>query len=122
MSLSVFYEVIVPLMEMVKSVLIGISTPVDSFNFFNKMLNLKFPDTGEYVFNRYCAELICPNCKELEEDSEMCNHNLDLIPPWKDSKNIALVRLIFGDKVSTLKRESLYVPVAFIFTFAEKTQ
>jgi hypothetical protein len=55
MALDVFYEVIVPLMEMRQCVLIGISTPVDTFNFFYTMLELRHPDTGEYIFNRYTS-------------------------------------------------------------------
>lgn len=37
MPLSVFYEIVVPLLEMEKSVLLMISTPVDSFNFFSQV-------------------------------------------------------------------------------------
>lgn len=111
MALDVFYEVIVPLMEMKNAVLIGISTPIDTFSFFHAMLELRYPDTGEYVFNRYAAELICGNCKLLESYAEECRHNLDLIPPWKDQNSLEVVKLIFGNKVSIMKRESMYTPI-----------
>ena len=39
MPLSVFYEIVVPLLEMEKSVLLMISTPVDSFNFFSQVID-----------------------------------------------------------------------------------
>jgi hypothetical protein len=68
---------------------------------------LEYTDTENFT-DRYAAELICGNCKKLENGAEECRHNLELIPPWKDPQTLEVVKLIFGDKVSTMKRESLY--------------
>ena len=45
-----FYETIVPLLEMRVTSLIAISTPLDEFNFFSKILNLH-DDDGHPFFD-----------------------------------------------------------------------
>ena len=53
MDMQVFYEVVVPLMEMDRTSLICISTVLGSDNFYSKLLMLK-----EYVFvNSFCTNL-----------------------------------------------------------------
>ena len=44
MDTKVFYEVIVPLLEVENTALICISTPQDSMNFYSEMFTLKTPD------------------------------------------------------------------------------
>ena len=108
MDLAVFYEVVVPLIEMGNSVLIMISTPVDSFNFFSALLDLKDPDTGLPVFLVYDVELICKRCKKKERPSD-CNHMLKFLPPWKSADKQKSVRLILKNQQNILQRESMGV-------------
>ena len=56
-----------------------ISTPVNSFNFYSTLLNLKDPDTGQKMFLVFEIELICDVCKKKESGSEDCKHNLRYI-------------------------------------------
>lgn len=74
---------VVPLLEMALAVLICISTPVDTFNFYSLMFDMMNPDTGENVFITYALDLICDMCKP-RPDAEKCTHKLKYIPPWKD--------------------------------------
>jgi hypothetical protein len=108
MDLGVFYEVVVPLLEMEKAVLIMISTPVDSFNFFSALIDLKDKDTGENIFLVYHAELICERCKKTDHP-ENCQHRRHLIPPWKSVEKQDIVKMILKDNITTLKRESMGV-------------
>lgn len=108
MDLGVFYEVVIPLLEMEKAVLIMISTPVDTFNFFSALMDLKDPDTGENIFLVYHAELICERCKQTDHP-ENCKHRRHLIPPWKSVEKQDIVKMILKDNVTTLKRESMGV-------------
>lgn len=108
MDLAVFYEVVIPLLEMKKAVLIMISTPVDSFNFFSALMDLKDPDTGENIFLVYHAELICDTCK-LTKKPENCTHRKHLIPSWKSTEKQDIIKLILKDNVTILKRESMGV-------------
>lgn len=106
MDLSVFYEVVVPLLEMGNSVLIMISTPVDSFNFFSGLLELRDPDTGSRVFLVYDVELICKRCKMKDRPSD-CRHMLKFLPPWKSAEKMDVVKLILKDNANILQRESM---------------
>lgn len=88
--------------------MIMISTPVDSFNFFSQLLEMRDPDTGERVFLVFEAEMICRRCRE-KENAEDCKHNLNLLPPWKSAEKLELVKKIMADQITILKRESMYV-------------
>ena len=53
-----------------------ISTPVNSFNFYSRLLEMIDRDTGEKMFLVFELELICARCKKKEKGSEDCRHNL----------------------------------------------
>lgn len=112
MDLGVFYEVVVPLWEMGDAVMIMISTPVDSFNFYSALLEMRDPDTGQKVFLVFEVELICRRCM-TKDVPENCRHNLKFLPPWKSSEKLDLVKMIMKDQVTILKRESMYVQIFF---------
>lgn len=84
----------VPLLEMGDSVLIMISTPVDSFNFYTELMELRDPITGERILHSYVEELICPKCKETEHPED-CRHYLFKIPPWKSAAKLDIVKQIY---------------------------
>ena len=65
MDVSLFYNVILPLLEMAMAVLILISTPVNVWNFLQQLLELKFPDSDEYVCDRYLVSLVCDMCAKV---------------------------------------------------------
>ena len=106
MDLGVFYQIIVPLLEMRQAELIMISTPTGTWSFYNHLFNLVLPSTGLKLFNTITVELVCARCLRTER-SEHCRHNLHKIPDWKDSDKLDVVKLIYGDRTTTLKRESL---------------
>ncbi len=105
MDLAVFYEVVVPIYEMATAILIMISTPVDSFNFFSDLLQLKDPKTGISLFNVVNVTLVCSRC-EHKAHPEHCRHKMKYLPPWKSRDKMALIQLIMGDRVTTLLRET----------------
>jgi hypothetical protein len=86
-------QVVVPLLEMGDSVLIMISTPVDSFNFYTELMELRDPSTNERILHGYVEELICPKCKETEHPED-CRHYLFKIPPWKSAAKLDIVKQI----------------------------
>ena len=58
MSVSMFHEVILPLLEMETTSLICISTPQDSTNFYSVMFKMKDP-SGETMFNTVEISMVC---------------------------------------------------------------
>ena len=84
MHARLFFETIVPLLVMVVTCLIGISTPLNENNYFSKLLNL-FDDNGEPFFDVIHIGLVCDECLklELQSDQLQCTHLNDNLPPWK---------------------------------------
>ena len=77
MALDVFFEVVVPLLEMETTALIAISTPLDGLNFYSEMFELKGGD-GKPLFNTLRVGLSCQKCQK-EGKSESCTHMKDVI-------------------------------------------
>lgn len=108
MDPSLFFEVIVPLIEVNKALILGISTPVgDAFNFFSRMINLVNPGTTDPIFESIVIELACARCKRMNRAGE-CRHMLRELPSWKGAEKFELAKLIYGDaQDDTRQRESL---------------
>lgn len=81
-----FFETIVPLLEMRTTSLIAISTPLDEFNFFSKILNMR-DDDGNSFFDTVQIGLVCDDCLKLDSHADRlkCPHLKDMLPPWKSA-------------------------------------
>ena len=105
LALDVFYEVIVPLLEMDTTALIGISTPQDDQNFYSEMFELK-DGKGEMFFNTIEIGLVCERCKK-GPDPTSCTHMSTWIPPWKSVDKLDMVKALYGSQKDLLARESM---------------
>jgi len=105
LDLAVFYEIVVPLLEMDTTALIAISTPSDSLNFYSEMFELKDAQ-GDPFFRTINVSLICDACKAAGKGSS-CTHNQDLIPPWKSAAKLDMVRALYADQQDLMVRESM---------------
>jgi hypothetical protein len=83
MDPAVFFEVVLPLVEVDSAVIIGISTPVsDQYNFFDRIIKLSYPGTTDPVFASVKVELACNPCKRRKM-VDSCKHKLWALPSWK---------------------------------------
>ena len=108
MALAIFLEIIFPLLEVGRTILILISSPTDPFNFFSRMLTMTDPVTGRPLFLVYHLRLICDRCAN-KKDSLACRHNLHLLPPWKtQAKQNVVQKIVESDPMmaQTLAAES----------------
>ena len=105
LDLSVFYEIVVPLLEMETTALIAISTPSDSLNFYSEMFELKDAQ-GDPFFRTINVSLVCDACKAAGKGAS-CTHNQDLIPPWKSTQKLDMVRALYADQQDLMQRESM---------------
>lgn len=94
MPLAVFYQVVVPLLEVRGTSCTLISSPVDKFNFYSRFINLK-DDNGENLFYVYHLDLQCEVCKERKIRD--CIHSTSKIPPWKSQARHEMVKHIYMD-------------------------
>lgn len=106
LDLAVFYEIVVPLLEMDSTALIAISTPSDSLNFYSEMFELKDAQ-GDPFFRTISVNLVCDACKKAGKGAS-CTHNQDLIPPWKSAAKLDMVRALYGSgNKDLMQRESM---------------
>ena len=102
MDLGVFYEVIVPLMEMRGAATICISTPVSSWNFYTELTEIR-DDKGELLFNVIKVGMVCGRCEGTEREAE-CTHPTGDRPEWK-TETSEKVRAIYGHRKTLMLRE-----------------
>lgn len=118
MAQDVFYEVIVPLLEMVRTrdvclfpltpflanpvyalsqdrtALLCISTPQDSLNFYSGMMEMKHPNTGLPLFRTIKVGLACDACIAAGKP-EKCTHQGSLVPEWKSSSKHSMIKALY---------------------------
>lgn len=87
MDLGVFYEVIVPLMEVEGTATICISTPLDSFNFYSELTEIR-DDKGKRIFN----------VRHIKGQK---------VPSWKSEDARSRIQAIYGDR-KTLRDREIY--------------
>ena len=102
MDLGVFYEVIVPLMEMRGAATICISTPVSTWNFYTELTEIR-DDRGELLFDVIKVGMVCDRCAGTEHESD-CTHPTSDRPEWK-TETSEKVRAIYGHRKTLLMRE-----------------
>jgi len=85
MDLGVFYEVIVPLMEVEGTATICISTPLGSFNFYSELTEVR-DDKGKRVFN----------VRHIKGGQP---------PSWKPDEARSRVQAIYGSRTTLYRRE-----------------
>ena len=104
MDLGVFYEVIVPLLSVLNTALICISTPLGSWNFYSELTELR-NDTGDRLFNVIKIGMACDACKGTPTEDE-CPHGGGTRPPWQ-TDGFDKAAAIFGDRKAMFRREIL---------------
>ena len=95
MDLRVFYEVVVPLLEVKDTAMIMISTPVDKYNFYMVMLRMK-DKNGESPFYLHICAMQCAACEK--EKRLGCTHMEHLRPTWKTTRGNRIASLLYADK------------------------
>ena len=99
---AVFSEVITPLLGVKDTTLIGISTPLDSSNFYSVLLEKKKP-SGQPLFKTLNITLVCPACRLLGELE--CLHASQL-PKWKSGVRGELVKSLMEGDTEMFLREN----------------
>ncbi len=111
---DLFYETIVPILELKRTSLLCISTPMDDFNFYSRLLDRK-DDEGVPLFNTIRAGRVCDECQLLPyEQLIMCDH-LQQTAHWKSVESHKKARLLYAGDEARAARELKGV-VASLFT------
>ncbi len=78
---ELYLRTVFPMFNHRKRSVIAISSPSDANGFFASLFTLRFPDSGELVFESVKDENICPDC--LKAGRMDCSHKIKMNPPWK---------------------------------------
>ena len=100
-------EVVVPLLSMSESVILCISTLLESSNHYSKFFRMTKPD-GSLLFNQLQFSLVCGACA-LTDHPERCNHKMDDLPRWISAGNIEKIRTILSEDPGMFLRETMGV-------------
>jgi len=90
---------------MQQSVLLCISTILDSGNHYSKMMEM-VDDYGHNIFESIKITLVCDDCLKTDHP-ERCRHKLASMPRWLSSKKVETVRALLAEDPAMLLRESL---------------
>ena len=96
MDTAVFYEVVVPLLELDRTALICISTILDPCNYYSKLLELK-DENGDSFFQVHRFTLACNLCIEAGTP-EACTHMFRELPPWQSARKHRKIRAMMADE------------------------
>ena len=100
---KVLFEVVVPLHQLDRTCLIGISTITDEYNFFSQYLKMK-DKNGEPLFGVTYLQLACKVCIAADKAAS-CNHNKFMIPAWNSSRKRKAINCIMASQKEMLERE-----------------
>jgi hypothetical protein len=99
---AVFTEVVLPLLGVRDTVLLAISTPLESSNFYSQLLAAKKPN-GSTLFKVIQIQLICAECL-AKGITDNCPHGAPL-PQWKSSARGDLVKTLMSSDEQMFLRE-----------------
>jgi hypothetical protein len=101
-SADVFKEVVIPLLGVSLTSLIAITTPADSDNYCNELMQLRTSEQ-EKVFSVYEARGMCQDCVDAGE--VQCPHVTLEIPPWKSKAKSKVTEALYGGDSTLMMRE-----------------
>ncbi|MGE0526326.1 MAG: hypothetical protein AB7P49_04625 [Bdellovibrionales bacterium] len=105
MQVQLIYRVIIPLLQRLGVVLIGISTlDTGADNFWTQMIHRTYED-GTPVFNTFVWESSCKACQR-EGKAASCMHERSKMPFWLSAVNTDVLRALYGNNEETFLRET----------------
>jgi hypothetical protein len=102
---SVIENIVVPLLEVVNTVILLITTPSEKSEYVESFKYLKDPNTGQVLFDYFDGGMVCDRCI-LKSNPEQCTHKDHLLPPWKSKDKQRLAEVILKDNKVSLLRET----------------
>jgi hypothetical protein len=102
---QVVNEVVLPLLSMRDSVLLCISTLLESSNHYSRMFTLTTPN-GQPLFETMQISLVCDACL-ASDHPEKCTHRAAEMPRWLSSSKMETIKTLLADDPALLMRESM---------------
>ena len=110
-SLDLFYETIVPILELTNTALLAISTPLDEFNYYSKLVEQK-DENGDPFFKTIKAGRVCDDCMRLPYDQMIkCDHVPDGAH-WKNPHKLKRLKVLYEGDEARAARELGGIPAS----------
>lgn len=102
-SLDLFYEAVVPMLELNNTSLLAISTPLDEFNYYSKLVEME-DENGQPFFNTVKAGRVCDDCMRLPHKQMFeCTHVVT-DEHWKSGPKGKRLKMLYqGDEARGLR-------------------
>lgn len=91
MNPLLFKKILAPILTVGNTVFMGISTPQDTNNPFERLLKTELHSRPLFRVIKYSPA--CDACQEAKEANN-CSHNASLIPPWISQRGMESVKLM----------------------------
>ena len=110
-SEQLFFQVVVPLLEVNDTALIAISTPESSENYYSILCDMRLPD-GSPLFATLRIGMVCDSCMANSPNPAACTHREAERPDWKSTESSRVVKSMYGARNTLLLRESMGMMVS----------
>src|SRR5665213_433692 len=87
---------ILPVFMQKQTVLIALSTMLDSRAFFSRLVVMKHPETGDPVCNVQRLGKICKECRKTDTPY-LCEHKIHKTVPWKSRDKMEVNNMLYDD-------------------------
>lgn len=105
--MAFYYEVILPLLTVMWTVILAITTPKGEDNEHTREF-LRQKDSNEKIYNIVEYTLVCDACKKAGIAVE-CQHNTHNLPPWKSELAQRQLKILMADVPKWYEQEGLGV-------------
>lgn len=103
---GMFFDIVMPLMNVKHTAVIGISTPPKThMNYYLGLFETKYPGTDEKIFNTLVMAELCNECQRLKKTE--CPHVSDERPAWKTLGRLRMTAALAANNESVYRREVL---------------
>ncbi len=102
-----YYEVILPLLTVMWTVILAITTPKGEDNEHTREF-LRQKDSKEKIYNIVEFSLVCESCKKAGVGID-CQHKAHNLPPWKSELAQRMLKILMADVPKMYEQEGLGV-------------
>lgn len=98
---AMFYDVILPIWGVAKTVAILVTTPPKKENPFTDILYATHPETGDKLVMDYILDMVCQRCKKKSGKIKSCKHQIrKYLPDHKSAEKLDIAAILYKDQDS----------------------
>jgi hypothetical protein len=100
---ELFYQTILPILQMKNTALIALSSPGDSDNYMSRLIEAK--DGADAWFKVVQAVMVCSECRKLSREKQLMCQHVPHTAHWLSKRKFERLKLLYKDAPGTGLRE-----------------